>query len=436
MMEALLYVFCTTLPCHILPVALFENSRWRSRPAALALVSLNVLCKMGTAAYCFANGLNYRNWELVFAAIGFLIYCCFLRLSPFKLFFTYLLIVDYVLIVRGVASFLAMRIFHASIQGWSSSFASVLLYVASMLPLFPASRRVIDRISLIDAPRLWRTIWLIPALPTTLTLLFTNAYQKNSVESTRFLFCRLSLLVSVFTICSVLLQSLHALERQAALRQQLKLEAHLLEVQLAEQKRCSQMMADHAEQLRRQRHDLRHQLTAIRGLADGTPESLKAYIDSLLDAIPSSPQPDCENQAVNALVSHYAALCQDRGVETEIRLSVPTRVEQISDGELCVLFGTLLENAVEACGRMAGGKRFLRLNSAIHPGALTITMDNSFDGQIRLENGRYRSSKRDDFGIGLASIQATVRKCGGSTRFEMDGGVFRSSVYVPYDTAV
>lgn len=67
-MEQLFYIFCTTLPSHIIPFALFWNFRWRSRTVALALVAANVLCKMAAAAYCLANGLYFRNLELLFPA--------------------------------------------------------------------------------------------------------------------------------------------------------------------------------------------------------------------------------------------------------------------------------------------------------------------------------------------------------------------------------
>ena len=117
-------------------------------------------------------------------------------------------------------------------------------------------------------------------------------------------------------------------------------------------------------------------------------------------------------------------------MEGDIRLVVPAKTEQLTDAELCVIFGNLLENALEACGRMTEGRRFLRLSSDVHLGTLTITMDNSFDGQVKQENGRYRSSKRDDFGVGLRSILAVARRHGGDARFAPDGQVFRSSVYL------
>ena len=49
-MGQLFYIFCTTLPSHIIPFVLFWNFQWRSRRLALALVTVNVLCKMAAAA--------------------------------------------------------------------------------------------------------------------------------------------------------------------------------------------------------------------------------------------------------------------------------------------------------------------------------------------------------------------------------------------------
>ena len=94
------------------------------------------------------------------------------------------------------------------------------------------------------------------------------------------------------------------------------------------------------------------------------------------------------------------------------------------------IFGNLLENALEACARMTEGRRFLRLISSVHLDTLTVTMDNSFDGHADFDGERFRSSKRDDFGVGLGSIRAVARKRGGDARFEPDGRVFRSSVYL------
>lgn len=244
----------------------------------------------------------------------------------------------------------------------------------------------------IDAPRLWRVIWLLPAMMSGIVTIFTGILEVDMVGTWQFILTRTNLLLCVVVVYWVLLSALDG--------------------------------------LRQQRHDLRHQLTAIRGLAGEDNPLLNQYIDSLLHAIPVSPRTHCENQAVNAIVSHYAAYFQEQRVEADIHLSVPARTEQVTDAELCVIFGNLMENALEACSRMTEGRKFIRLNSAVQLDTLIITMDNSFDGQVRQRDGKYLSSKRDDFGVGLSSIQAVARKRGGNARFEPDGRVFCSSVYV------
>ena len=92
------------------------------------------------------------------------------------------------------------------------------------------------------------------------------------------------LLVCVFAIYYVLLQSLEGVEQQAALRQRLIFESRLMETQIAEQKKHSALMLEHMSELRRQRHDLRHQLAAICGLVNGlviTRLKLSAFVTTL-----------------------------------------------------------------------------------------------------------------------------------------------------------
>ena len=430
MMEQLFYIFCTTLPSHIIPFVLFWNFHWRSRTAALALVTVNVLCKMAAAAYCLSNGLYFRNLELAFAVVGFLIYCCFLRLSPFKMLFTYLLIVDYLLIIRGIVSVLAVQVFGIPIQGWGSSFVCILLYGVTLPLLLRFFRQVANLVYRTDAPRLWRIIWLVPAFVTILALIFTDSYLESSVDSGFFLFCRIGLLVCVFAIYYVLLQSLEGLEQQAALRQRLVFESRLLEMQMEEEEKRSLLLMETVEQTRQMRHHLRHHLTAIQAMAGEENSKLRDYIATLILDIPTAVRDYCENPTVNAVVSHYAARCRQEGIAFTARLTVPAQNENLDDRALCVVFANLLENGVEACGRMAGGKKFIRLNSSLEYGVLTITMDNSFDGQARQEDGKFLSSKRAGApGVGLSSIRAVAKAHQGDARFEAKGTTFLSSVY-------
>lgn len=241
----------------------------------------------------------------------------------------------------------------------------------------------------------------------------------------------IGLLVCVFVIYYVLLQSLEGLQKQVALEQQLKFEQKLLQIQMEEQKKQSRLIMENAEQTRQMRHDLRHQLTAIQAMAGTENPQLTEYISTLIQNIPTAVKEYCENPTVSAVVSHYAAHCQSEGIDFSARLTVPAQNSGMPDSAVCVIFANLLENALEACRRMDGGAKFIRLNSSLEYGVLTITMDNSFNGKAIVRDGKFYSSKRADApGIGLSSIRTVSKAYQGDARFEAKGSIFQSSVYV------
>ncbi len=188
--------------------------------------------------------------------------------------------------------------------------------------------------------------------------------------------------------------------------------------------------------LKKQRHDLRHQLVAIKDLANTENKQLNEYLDSLIHSIPSAPASYCENRVVNSILSYDSAICRNENIALETKLIVP-ETDDVADNDLCLVFGNLIENAIEACRRMdtldssdETPSRFIRLHAHVHYKTLIITMDNSFDGHVTIQNGKYRSSKRDDYGIGLSSIRSVAGKYDGDVAFEAADGIFQSSVYL------
>ncbi|MEG2200545.1 MAG: GHKL domain-containing protein, partial [Anaerovorax sp.] len=83
------------------------------------------------------------------------------------------------------------------------------------------------------------------------------------------------------------------------------------------------------------------------------------------------------------------------GIELSIKLTVPEHTEQITDSTLCIIFGNLLENGMEACNRMTEGDKFIRLRSRLQYETLTATMDNSFNGAVSKSGEKFLSSKRN-----------------------------------------
>lgn len=219
--------------------------------------------------------------------------------------------------------------------------------------------------------------------------------------------------------------------------ERLAFEIGLMDIQMEEQRKFNELIAENEKTLRKQRHDLRHHLIAIRELAKKGNGELNEYLDTLSKNIPASRTSYCENKAVNSIFSHYAAICEEEKIGLNTNLTVPEMGNTALNSDLAIVFGNLLENAIEACRKINEDQRYIRIGSDINYNMLVITMDNSYDGIFISENDRFRSTKREDYGVGLNSIQSVARKHYGDARFENRDGHFQSSVYLSIeDTAL
>ena len=79
---------------------------------------------------------------------------------------------------------------------------------------------------------------------------------------------------------------------------------------------------------------------------------------------------------------------------------------------------------------MTGGRRFIRFNTKAQGNMLFIAQDNSYEKEPAKREGYFLSSKRDEVGTGLLSVQSVAERYGGKAYFEAKDGRFRSEVYV------
>ena len=79
---------------------------------------------------------------------------------------------------------------------------------------------------------------------------------------------------------------------------------------------------------------------------------------------------------------------------------------------------------------MHDGKRFIQFNTKAQGDLLFIAQDNSYEKEPSKKDGYFISSKRDEVGTGLLSVQSVAERYGGKAYFEAKDGRFRSEVYV------
>jgi len=183
----------------------------------------------------------------------------------------------------------------------------------------------------------------------------------------------------------------------------------------------------HIEETKRARHDLRHHLSVFQNFIEtGETEKLAEYINEYQASLPDDKAiAVCDNHAVRSILYYYASIAKHEGIQLTIHTELPEK-PGINDTDLCIVFGNCVENAIEAC-RRSTGEKFITINSEIIGDMLSITVDNSFSGELTKKGDVYITSKKDG-GIGISSVKSIARKYNGITRFETVGNVFKVSV--------
>lgn len=229
-------------------------------------------------------------------------------------------------------------------------------------------------------------------------------------------------------ICGILVN--RALQLRAETHQ-MEQDYKLMEIQVSGQQRYHKLLNETRQEIRKQQHDLHHKLAVIHSLArEGDIDKLNYHLDLVNAEILETSQIYCDNIPVNSVVGHYVATAQQKGIQITVDLVVPEATARINASNLCVIFGNILENATEACERMHDEDKFIHISSHLHNGMLIIKQKNSFVGKISEIDGQFYSSKRNEIGIGLASVQSVAQKHGGNAVYTFENKVFITSIYI------
>ena len=144
-------------------------------------------------------------------------------------------------------------------------------------------------------------------------------------------------------------------------RVQLEVENELLERQLDAQLAHYRDLTAQYEQIRAMRHDIAHHLNTIHALLQaGNLQAASAYSEQLLPAQAySSRLGSCRNPVVDAFLYTRTQEAGLRGVPVRADVSLPVELP-VSNTDLIVAFGNLLDNALEACSGIPDAQITLR----------------------------------------------------------------------------
>lgn len=233
-------------------------------------------------------------------------------------------------------------------------------------------------------------------------------------------------MVCIYTVHYVTLRILSRLAQSYAASEQYRTTRLLAGVQ------TSQMatLQYNLDQMKKTRHDYRHHLITIKGLLEEQkPDCALEYINEYLGSFEAlSTVQYCSNISSNAILNYYIHLARNQGIGVETSISLPEALP-MPDTDFCTILGNLLSNAVEACERQTSGIPSIAINiGQAGKSMIALSIRNTYTHAIRLKDGRFLSSKRDDLGTGTSSVRYLVERYHGILKFTYENGIFEASL--------
>jgi len=183
------------------------------------------------------------------------------------------------------------------------------------------------------------------------------------------------------------------------------------------------------DEMRILKHDQKYHYNVIHELVDsGKSSEAQKYLDELKKQLLNEEIPIfCNSIVVNALLEDYAKRCKTENILFKATIFLPTNLS-ISDYELCIVIGNLLENALEACLK---NKSSSWIEVVVKPKnvQLAIMVKNSIV-EKPLQKEKELLSTKQSGGLGLKSVKSVVSKFGGEFIFEYDEKTFTVFVLI------
>lgn len=198
------------------------------------------------------------------------------------------------------------------------------------------------------------------------------------------------------------------------------------------------MLVEQYSQSERLRHDMKNHVIALSGLlGDREWEKMDSYLKSMKDSGSFESGEDVTgNKAVDALLYQKRKLAITKNISWECDVRIP-KTNNINEFDFCVLFGNILDNAIESCEKINNEEeRFICIQAKTVKKCFLLEAKNSAQITEKCKARITDKRNRAEHGIGLLNIKDVVHKYQGVMKTEIEDGVFVISVLMPLQDAV
>ena len=181
------------------------------------------------------------------------------------------------------------------------------------------------------------------------------------------------------------------------------------------------------------RHDYHNHIQSLKGyLSLNKVEQMKNYLNELetdLDSIDTLYHSG--NLQLDSILNAKLAIAEKGQIRIHCDASIPPQLH-VSDLDLCVILGNLLDNAIESCRKIKDpDERFIRVYIGILKKQLYILITNATSETVKQRTDHYFTTKRGDHGHGLKRVDQVVKKYDGYLNRQNEPGIFATEIVLP-----
>lgn len=188
------------------------------------------------------------------------------------------------------------------------------------------------------------------------------------------------------------------------------------------------------KQIRGWKHDYHNHIQVMKAyLSLERYEDMDKYLDELSrDLTEIDTVLKTGNIMVDSILNSKLSLAINQNININVKATVPKNIK-VSDVDLCVVIGNLMDNAMEAALKLDKLEdRFIRVYIREMKGQLYISITNSVGGKVKKINLEYISTKFGiNHGFGLKRVDKIVGKYNGFINRQNEDGVFATEITLP-----
>lgn len=398
------------------------ESRLSKRNTVLALIAVCVIAFFLPMLFDPHSAVRQFSVPVFFLVSAFLIF----KGRPTRIFFCAILpeviiVLCELLVVLAVPETFSQN--YDQNEFWAhASVGFATLYIGIYSTMIWLAAAMIKKVKYRLTSSQWAVFLLFPlSQALAISMILTLGFQSPASMG------KILFVIAILALCIaadfLLLRSMS----DAARNTELSIKNAMLEKQLETQLAHYKALGTQYEVNRVLRHDIMHHVHTIQLLLEnGRQQEATEYADQVIeDHMAVSRLGRCKNPIADAFLFERIESARKRGIEVESEIVLPSELP-VSNTDLIIVFGNLMDNAEEACAHSAAPHISLRAH--IEKGVLVIKEENSVSEGS--DSGKQRHIPELERGVGMHILASVAEKYHGRFEHENNGDTFTAAVYL------